>query len=98
MKRLKTLKPRVAVLKTTTVKPLHVANKRITGLRLQKRRLDIWKEHPHCVNCGRLVDYPDGFEVDHIVPLYKGGADDEDNCQVLCIECHKLKTKSELTG
>jgi 5-methylcytosine-specific restriction protein A len=35
-------------------------------------------------------------ELDHIVPLFKGGTDDEDNLQGLCIECHKKKTKADL--
>lgn len=44
--------------------------------------------------CGRLTNYPDGFEVDHAVPLYKGGPDTDDNLQVLCSPsgCHDKKT------
>lgn len=98
MKRLKILKPRIAVLKTTTVKPLDAATRRVTGSQRQKRRFSIWKEDPHCASCRRLVGYPDGFELDHIIPLFKGGADTVENCQVLCTECHKAKTREELTG
>ena len=42
--------------------------------------------------CGRLTDYPHGFHVDHIVPLYKGGLDEDGNLQILDPECHGKKT------
>jgi 5-methylcytosine-specific restriction protein A len=29
------------------------------------------------------------YEVDHITPLHKGGSDQDDNKQALCINCHK---------
>lgn len=32
------------------------------------------------------------FEVDHIIPLYKGGTNHIDNLRALCVECHKLHT------
>lgn len=34
-------------------------------------------------------------ECDHIVPLWEGGTDDEDNLQLLCRPCHKAKTREE---
>ncbi|MCZ2288563.1 MAG: HNH endonuclease [Anaerolineales bacterium] len=30
--------------------------------------------------------------VDHIVPLRRGGRDDETNYQSLCVSCHNVKT------
>lgn len=39
-----------------------------------------------------------GKQVDHIVPLAKGGTDDLENLQLLCIECHKIKTQREANG
>jgi len=63
-----------------------------------KRRLKLWTQDPHCQNCRRLVDYPWGFELDHKMPLSQGGPDTEENSQVLCIECHKAKSKAEATG
>lgn len=44
------------------------------------------------------MDYPWGFELDHKVPLSQGGPDTEENSQVLCIECHKAKSKVEASG
>jgi len=47
-----------------------------------------------CVQCG--VRYaPDGVEVDHIVPLWNNGKDDEGNVQLLCILDHRAKTRRE---
>jgi len=35
------------------------------------------------------------LEVDHRLPLSQGGANDDDNLWLLCVECHKRKTSSE---
>lgn len=39
---------------------------------------------------------PEGYEVDHIIPLYKGGADEPSNMQLLPKDMHKQKTKMDL--
>tara|TARA_Y100001951_G_scaffold103734_1_gene113262 strand:+ start:4531 stop:4863 length:333 start_codon:yes stop_codon:yes gene_type:complete len=83
-----------------------VADRRISGRRLQDRRLSIWKRDPHCARCGRLVEFPGGFELDHVVPLGAGGEDVEANCQILCVDsadglhpgCHGRKTAADLAG
>ena len=36
-----------------------------------------------------------GSEVDHMVPLSRGGADAEGNVQRLCRRCHRAKTAGE---
>jgi 5-methylcytosine-specific restriction endonuclease McrA len=43
-----------------------------------------------CQNCGRL-----GKDVDHDVPLWAGGTDDDENKRVLCGTCHDAKSKIE---
>lgn len=48
-----------------------------------------------------MVAYPHGFELDHITPLFKGGPDTDDNCQLLCVDpmgrgCHQAKTRDDL--
>lgn len=35
-------------------------------------------------------------ELDHIVPLFKGGADDDSNLQGLCSPCHAAKTAEDM--
>ncbi|MHA6639943.1 HNH endonuclease signature motif containing protein [Stutzerimonas frequens] len=81
-----------------------VAERRITGRRLQSRRLEMWLANPHCAECGRWVLFPQGFELDHKVPLGMGGEDVEANCQILCVDspdgsvigCHRRKTEADL--
>ncbi len=46
--------------------------------------------------CNTLTPYPDGFELDHIKALTKGGEDTDENCQILCAKCHEVKTASDL--
>lgn len=43
-----------------------------------------------CQNCGHL-----GQDVDHDVPLWAGGSDDDENKRVLCTVCHEAKSKIE---
>lgn len=41
--------------------------------------------------------YGHAFEVDHIVAIVNGGTDfDEKNLQILCMDCHKVKTKEDM--
>ena len=42
-----------------------------------------------------LSKVPDGFEVDHITPLYAGGSDTPGNMQLLSKAQHHAKTKSD---
>lgn len=74
------------------------------GRGLQERRRRLWLANPYCAECGRLVllTYPhhNGFEVDHIIPVSLGGADTDDNCQILCSGdggCHARKTAKDMT-
>jgi len=75
------------------------AGHRITGRALQTLRFRIWVDNPCCAMCGRVVVYPNGFDLDHIVALDNGGSNDDSNYQVLCNGpdgCHALKTAADL--
>jgi 5-methylcytosine-specific restriction enzyme A len=65
---------------------------RITGRRLQERNRIWLGMHPVCAACGKQA----AREVDHIIPLFRGGADDWSNIQGLCVECHVQKTARDL--
>lgn len=45
-----------------------------------------------CASCGSIAVKG---EVDHIIPLAKGGTDDDDNLQLLCLACHEKKTRAD---
>lgn len=98
MGRLKTLqrdiRPMPSRLQSNTT-----AEHRVKGRALQSIRLDHWKKNPHCAMCGQITAYPYGFELDHIVPLYQGGADADNNRQILCNGpdgCHLKKTAKDM--
>ena len=104
--KLKMLKPRLALAKPAR-KSATTRDVRMTGRRLQERRLKIWAQNPRCAACGALTVFPHGFELDHIVPLFQGGQDTEANCQVLCVErlpdgrkagCHVAKSAEDGSG
>ena len=48
-----------------------------------------WK----CSSCKELLKST--YEVDHVVPLWEGGADSMENATALCCECHRTKTQLE---
>ncbi|MGA8121315.1 HNH endonuclease [Rouxiella badensis] len=99
MGKLKTLRPRVQTMDVRIVKPMVIADNRMTGYKLQQRRMRLWRNNPCCVKCGRVTEYPHGFDLDHIVPLYLGGEDADGNCQILCNGpegCHGKKTRDDL--
>ncbi|MGW6541911.1 HNH endonuclease [Streptomyces massasporeus] len=42
-----------------------------------------------CGDCGGALD--DGYEIDHVLPLIRGGSDTVDNKLPLCVDCHASK-------
>lgn len=73
-----------------------VATERIRGRAGQRIRAQWLSEHPLCEHCERKGRVTAATEVDHIVPLSKGGEDDDSNRQSLCAECHKAKTAQDM--
>jgi len=45
------------------------------------------RDGKYCCNCGST----ERLEIDHIIPLSRGGRADEDNLQVLCKSCNCKK-------
>ena len=69
---------------------------RLRGRALQRRnnRIRI-RDSYTCQACNRVTEQG---EVDHLVPLSKGGADDDSNCRWTCVPCHTAKSRAEAGG
>jgi 5-methylcytosine-specific restriction protein A len=59
------------------------------------RRTRWLRAHPLCALCLLEGYYTRAEQVDHVIPLERGGKDDESNLQTLCLMCHDLKTRRE---
>lgn len=83
---------------------LHVEEPRATTIKRRKksvRELFTWRDryyalqrdHYRCVLCGSGPKV-DGVkvEVDHIIPVSKGGQNNKENLQTLCIKCNRGKS------
>jgi len=46
-----------------------------------------------CGMCNKMLD--ETFEIDHVVPLYKGGSNEIDNLMALDPICHRKKTNAD---
>lgn len=97
MPRLQTLKSRIQPLETRKLQTVESPGKtkRARGRSWMVRRYAWLAKHPECAECG-LIDVTN--QVDHIVPLWEGGADDESNMQTLCSGphgCHTRKSAEE---
>lgn len=91
--KLRTLKPRISEV-PRRLQP-NVAE-RIRGRRLQRIRQQHFSERPLCVLCEAKGITSLATELDHIIPLHKGGRDDDTNRQGLCSDCHRTKTRIDL--
>lgn len=70
--------------------------KRLLGRAAVERRRRFLSAFPLCRICEAKGYVTAATEVDHIVALVNGGADDVDNLQSLCFDCHKDKTRADL--
>lgn len=65
------------------------------GGSLQALRAKWFSMHPLCVACESKGRVSAARELDHVIPLWKGGTDTDPNRQGLCIPCHTAKTQAE---
>lgn len=100
MGRLKTLKPRIATLKTDRVAPAPTfSDQRIRGRKLQRIRDRYLSLNPLCKRCMERDRVTAAAQVDHIVALVNAGEEnefDDSNRQGLCIPCHAEKTAEDM--
>lgn len=65
---------------------------RTRGRRWMRLREAVLVEEPVCMICGRMPS----TQVDHKVPISKGGTDTRGNLQGVCEACHDVKTRTDL--
>lgn len=49
-----------------------------------------------CKHCGKRIPSGMDWHIDHEIPIADGGTNDDVNLQVLCYQCHSLKTKEDV--
>lgn len=74
--------------------------KRIRGRALMEIRSHMLSQQPLCVACLAMspARYTAAVEIDHIIPLHRGGPDAAHNRQPLCKSCHADKTLRDGSG
>jgi 5-methylcytosine-specific restriction protein A len=100
--KISTLKPAVQLLRPA-LKSAAAGDQRIRGAGLQKIRQRILMRDGgmcRCARCQRdgVVRDAGSFErgiVDHIIPLWAGGRETDENRQAISRECHDLKSAHE---
>lgn len=68
---------------------------RLRGRPHARRVARLYQHNPLCVRCEEEGVVREVHQWDHIVPLWKGGADHESNMQGLCKAHHDAKSKAE---
>ncbi len=93
----KTLKPLLRTLQPT-LKPYRAGDDRIRGTALQKIRDRILSRDCgmcQCERCKATGAVRPATIVDHIVPLWAGGSEDDSNRQAINEACHLEKSAAE---
>ena len=99
MPKLQTLKPRLqaAGQRLATFNPPRPDTvQRVRGWKgVQDRERIRKRDNGLCQECLRHDRVSVGAAVDHIVPLWNGGTDDDANKELLCQPCHDAKSARE---
>lgn len=60
-------------------------------------RLRVWERGiGHCNECGRKIMAGETWELDHKTALVNGGKHRETNLQIICLWCHRSKTRADI--
>lgn len=77
-----------------TKKPTKIRKRNPIDSRL---RHEVFKRDGYrCVECGN-TNKTSVLEIDHIIPVSRGGSDELDNLQTMCYECNKVKNDKVYT-
>jgi 5-methylcytosine-specific restriction protein A len=72
-----------------------VMAERLRGRRAQQQRQRRLADQPLCQICSTDARPVPSTAPDHIVPLAKGGSDDDDNIRCICAACHARVTAEQ---
>ncbi|WP_158501133.1 HNH endonuclease [Sphingopyxis sp. 113P3] len=67
---------------------------RLRGRRAVAQRLRRLRSEPLCRDCAGRGIVREATVPDHIVPLTKGGSDDDSNIRCLCADCHRSRRRA----
>ena len=70
--------------------------KRVRDVSLKKRTAVLERDNYTCQMCGKNRYDGVKLEVDHIIPVSKGGSDNMSNLQTLCFDCNRGKSNKIL--
>ncbi|MCZ8323073.1 MAG: HNH endonuclease signature motif containing protein [Novosphingobium sp.] len=89
-------------MKSVVTKNWGTAEPRPTGCISRKRgrravvqRLRRLKAEPLCRDCAAKGFVREATVPDHIVPLSRGGSDNDSNIRCLCADCHRTRTAEQ---
>lgn len=68
---------------------------RLRGRRGVAQRLRRLRAEPLCRDCASAGIVREATVPDHIVPLARGGSDEDSNIRCLCAECHAKRTAEQ---
>jgi 5-methylcytosine-specific restriction protein A len=93
------LKPRITVDRSSRVQVLRARPETVERKRgstgVKDRNKIKKRDNGLCVLCLAMGRVSAGRVVDHRIPLWDGGSDEDENKQTLCHPCHDAKTAQE---
>lgn len=90
----KTLKVREEIYEANNQPKIHRTRKMTQSTRI----LVFERDNYTCQICGKTLKDGVKLEVDHIIPVSRGGSDNLNNLQTLCFDCNREKSDKILNN